>query len=251
MPGELQPRPLAHFRLAPHLGLGGLYRITINLSAGRGHAQVGEPLAKAVRDILKDLALPGSVRAWVGGDDTKVTVHFDPGPLAGLAGRMLFADRLAAACGSFEQRPRALWLLPFEFAEGALLTFSVSPSRNLRAILERRRLPDWQARFADLLARDVAVGSVRRPELARALSAQMSLPAEVLVRRAITYNSSYAFGTELREWSAAEMTTAARHLAREGWLVRLAPNTGIVWTAYSGPLSRALNAAGYAPVYAG
>ena len=251
MPGELQPRPLAHFRLGPHLLSNGLYRITINLSAGQGHQLVGEPLANAVRDIMKEMAIPGSVRAFLGGVDTKVTFHFDPQALGGLAGRMLFADRLAAACAAFEQRPRALWLLPFEFAEGALLTFSPSPSRNLRALLERRRLPDWQARFTDLLDRDTAVGSVRHPELARALSAQMSLPAEVLVRRAITYTRSYGFRTELREWPEAEMTTAAHWLTTGGWLERLAPNTGVVRTAHSGHLSRALNAAGYVPVYAG
>jgi hypothetical protein len=249
MSGELQPRPLVHFYLAPHLLPNGSYRITVNLSSGQGRKQIGEPLAGAIRVILKELSLPGSVRAWIDGVDTKATVHFDPAALGGVAGRLHFADRLFESCASFGLRPRSLWLLPFEFAEGSLLERSASSVHNLRPILERRRQPDWQTRFAEVLARDVAVGSVHRPELARALSAQMVPPAEALVRRAAAYVSNYSFPVSSPEWPDVEMTAAAHWLVDEGWLTRLDPAVGIVRTARSGPFCRAINMAGYAPVY--
>ena len=125
-----------------------------------------------------------------------MTIRFRPGALgalADLAGRALFADQLAAACAALGLRPRALGLLPFEFADGGLLAPPRAAAHSPRTILERRHSGAWQSRFEDVLARDVAIGSVHRPELARALSSQMSPPAEALARRAIWHSSNYPF----------------------------------------------------------
>jgi hypothetical protein len=248
MSGEREPRPLAHFRLAPHLLAGGNYRITINLSGGQEHGDAAEPIAIAVRRALKELALPGSVRTWVGGVDTKVTVHFIPAALNGLDGRIRWADHLVEACLGAGIRPRSLWLLPFEFAEGSL--FQPKPATragtNLRAVLERRHAPDWQRRFISALARDEANESVRRPELAYALSAQMSPAAEAVARRAIDFVSTHPFHTGFAQWPAAETGAMARWLETEGWLAKVALDGQ---TAYTGPLARTVKVAGYVPVY--